>query len=68
MIVLTGLRSEQYTLQIIDIAGRVALNETISGNAAGVEVTLNNLQSGAYIVRVFNDAGSQSARLILEGR
>jgi hypothetical protein len=67
-IVLTGLRSEQYTLQIIDIAGRVALNETISGNAAGVEVTLNNLQSGAYIVRAFNDSGSQSARLILEGR
>jgi hypothetical protein len=67
-IVLTGLGNEQYTLQVIDIAGRVALNQTIIGNAAGVEVTLNNLQSGAYIVRVFNDSGSQSARLILEGR
>lgn len=66
-IVLTGLGNEQYTLQVIDIAGRVDLNQTIIGNAAGVEVTLNSLQSGAYIVRVFNDAGSQSARLILEG-
>jgi hypothetical protein len=66
-IMLTGLAVEQYTLQIIDIAGRVALNQTIIGNAAGVEVDLNNLQSGAYIVRVFNDAGAQSARLILEG-
>lgn len=66
-IMLTGLAVEQYTLQIIDIAGRVAFSQTIIGNAAGVEVDLNNLQSGAYIVRVFNDAGSQSARLILEG-
>ncbi len=66
-IMLTGLSNDQYTLQIIDIAGRVALNQTIIGNSSGVEVDLNNLQSGAYIVRVFNDASAQSARLILEG-
>jgi hypothetical protein len=66
-IMLTGLATEQYILQIIDIAGRVALNQTITGNSSGVEVDLNDLQSGAYIVRVFNDAGAQSARLILEG-
>lgn len=66
-IVLTGLANEQYTLEIIDIAGRVALTQVITASSEGVEIALNKLQSGAYIIRVFNDAGAQSARLILEG-
>lgn len=48
-------------IQIIDMTGRVVINETLSGNA----VDISNLRNAAYIVRLVSENGVKTQKIVV---
>lgn len=49
------------TIQIIDVTGRVVINETLSGNS----VDISNLRNAAYIVRLVSGNGVKTQKIVV---
>lgn len=49
------------TIQIIDMTGRVVINETLSGNS----VDISNLRNAAYIVRLVSGNGVKTQKIVV---
>ena len=49
------------TIQIIDMTGRVVINETLSGNS----VDISNLRNAAYIVRLVSENGVKTQKIVV---
>jgi len=58
-------KSGDYSIEIIDLTGKIVLANHFS-NAKLLKVNVSELQTGLYIVNVFNNAsGTQSAKLFI---
>src|SRR5690606_9596413 len=61
-------KGKTYTLQVIDMNGRIVI-EPFSGKKLSGEhiipIDLHSLQSGFYMVRLLSESGEKSAKLIV---
>jgi len=53
--------NELGSIQIIDMAGRVVMNETLSGNS----VDISSLRNAAYIVRLVSENGVKTQKIVV---
>jgi len=53
--------NELGSIQIIDMAGRVVMNETLSGNT----VDISSLRNAAYIVRLVSENGVKTQKIVV---
>jgi|GEM_PF-598828 len=61
---LTGLRAAETQLQLLDFAGRVMNTRVLEMTNGRFEINTSALPSGAYLLRLTNDAGVSTARII----
>ncbi len=54
--------NDKATMQVVDMTGRIILNEIISGD---IDLSLN-LTTGVYIIRLINDNGTKSQKTVIE--
>ncbi len=60
---LTGINAERATIQILDMSGRVVLDETKNISNGQVEMNLSNAQNGIYQLRVQTSDTVYTARI-----
>ncbi|MCQ2308279.1 MAG: T9SS type A sorting domain-containing protein [Bacteroidales bacterium] len=53
--------NENGAIQIIDMTGRVVINETLNGNS----VDISNLRNAAYIVRLVSENGVKTQKIVV---
>jgi hypothetical protein len=61
--------SQDYTIDVMDINGRIIYNTTgttTRGNDQFVEINLSTYPKGTYLVRLRNNDGIQTKKLILQ--
>ncbi len=63
VIVLSGLKEGVHQMEVIDMAGRVMMQENITNNAT---INLSDLQKGCYLVKVMNNNSVYTAKVIVE--
>jgi hypothetical protein len=61
---LTGLRAFENQLQLLDINGRVVSIRTLRMTDGRMEINTSDLSAGAYLLRLTNEAGVSTARII----
>jgi len=61
---LTGLRAFETKLQLLDINGRVVSTRKLQFTNGLTEINTSQLPAGAYLLRLTNDAGTSTARII----
>jgi hypothetical protein len=63
VIILSGLKEGVHQLEIIDMAGRVMMQGSITNNAT---INLSDLQKGCYLVKVTNNNSLYSSKVIVK--
>lgn len=56
---ITGLQSETITFQVVDVNGKVVLQQTISNSDKTYQVNVSNLSAGNYIVQGYSVSGEK---------
>ena len=63
VIILSGLKEGVHQMEIIDMAGRVMIQGSITNNAT---INLSDLQKGCYLVKVTNNNSLYSSKVIVK--
>lgn len=63
VIILSGLKEGVHQMEIIDMAGRVMMQGSITNNAT---INLSDLQKGCYLVKVTNNNSLYSSKVIVK--
>ncbi|MEJ6777027.1 MAG: T9SS type A sorting domain-containing protein, partial [Crocinitomicaceae bacterium] len=59
--------SEVFNLELTDVNGKVIVSKNAAVNGAETtEISLGKLESGFYLIRVFNDNADRTFRIIKE--
>lgn len=66
-IVLGSVASENITVQLFDLLGKMVLNDVVSGDVQDqmIQVNTSNLKDGVYLIRINNGKTSASSRIII---
>ena len=54
------------TVQLLDIAGKEVLTKSLTTTTTQIELDLGNLESGTYIIRLFDDKGQIESVIVKE--
>ena len=63
VIVLSGLKEGVYKMEIIDMAGRVMMQDEVTNSKV---INVSSLQKGCYLVKVMNNNSVYTAKVIVE--
>lgn len=64
-VTISGLESSgQYTLQVVDMTGREFYNTTIANPSQNISVTMPDLPTGVYLMRISGQGASQTFKLV----
>ncbi len=66
LITISGIENTTYQAQILDMTGRVVLQQQINGQTAGVQLNIEALAKGYYTLQLSNESSVMSRGIVKE--